>query len=292
MKILVLGGSGLVGSGIIEKIQGKFDLLTTYNKKEIISDIVSIKIHLPLDLSILKKFMEKEKPDVTINAIAYSNPDYCEDHQEEVFSLHVEMTEKIFEICSRINSKLIFISTDYVFDGKTGNYSEQDKTNPINYYGHTKDLAEKIVLKNPKNTVLRTALVYGHGNQVRFLKYVVDNLKSGKEVLAYNDIFSSATLLDEFVEAVEKVIKNNVSGIFHLSGSSCVSRYDFAKIIARKFSLDETLIKPISIKNANIKAKRPIKSCLDNTKCRNILGVNFSDINTGVSKVFNNTKNS
>ena len=292
LKILVLGGSGLIGNKILKKFKNQFDIISTHSNNPPSNNIHSIKISLPDDLLVLKNLIEKEKPDVVINAMAYSNLDFCEDHKKDTFLLHVEMTEKISSICENNVSKIIFISTDYVFDGKQNEkYNEDDEPNPINYYGHTKALAEKIVLKNPNNVVLRTSLVYGYGKRVRFMKYVLDSLKNGNEVFAYNDIFNSATNLEEFVESIEKVIEKNANGIFHTSGSTCVTRYDFAKIIARKFGFDESLIKSISIKESKVKAKRPVKPCLNNSKCSKILGYNFSNIELGVLKVLNEIKN-
>jgi dTDP-4-dehydrorhamnose reductase len=292
MKILVLGGSGLIGNKIFEKFKNRFDIISTHSNNPPSNNTHSIKISLPDDLLVLKNLIEKEQPDVIINAMAYSNLDFCEDHKKDTFLLHVEMTEKISLICKNICEKTIFISTDYVFDGKQNEkYNEDDEPNPINYYGHTKALAEKIVLKNPNNVVLRTSLIYGYEKRVRFMKYVLDSLKNGNEIFAYNDIFNSATNLDEFVESIEKVIEKNANGIFHTSGSTCVTRYDLAKIIARKFGFDESLIKSISIKESDAKAKRPVKPCLNNSKCSKILGYNFSNIELGVLKVLNEIKN-
>jgi dTDP-4-dehydrorhamnose reductase len=293
LKILVLGGNGLIGRKIVEKFKNKFDIISTYKNKPPSNNTQSVKVSLPKDIAILENLIEKMKPDIIINTMAYSNLDFCEEHKEETFLLHVKMTDEISSICSKINSKMIFISTDYVFDGKQyKKYTEDDKPNPINYYGHTKVLAEEIVLKDPKNVVLRTSLVYGYGERVRFMKYVIDSLKNGNKIFAYNDIFNSATNLDELVEAIEKVIKKDAKGIFHLVGSTCVTRYDFAKIIARKFGFDESLVKSISIKASNMKAKRPVKPCLDNSKCSKILGYNFSNIELGVLKVLNDIKKS
>ena len=292
LKILVLGGSGLIGRKILEKFKNQFDIISTHSNNPPSNNTHSTKVSLPDDWMILKNLIEKEKPDVVINTMAYSNLDFCEEHKKDAFSLHVEMMEKISSICSKTNSKVIFISTDYVFDGKQNKkYSEDAEPNPINYYGSTKVLAEKIVLKNPNNAVLRTSLVYGYGERVRFMKYVLDSLKNGNKVFAYNDIFNSATNLDELVESIEKVIEKDARGIFHTAGSTCVTRYDFAKIIARKFGFDESLVKPISIKESKVKAKRPVKPCLDNSKCSKILGYDFSDIESGVLKVLNDIKN-
>jgi len=293
LKILVLGGNGLIGRKIVEKLKNRFDVISTHNKKSPSKDIQSVKISLPKDFALLKNLIEKEKPNIIINTMAYSNLDFCEENKEEVFSLHVDMTDKISMICSKINSKVIFISTDYVFDGKQNKkYIENDTPNPINYYGESKLLAEKIVLKDSKNAVLRTSLVYGYGERVRFMKYVIENLKNQKKIFAYNDIFNSATNIDEFVESLEKVIENDAIGIFHMVGSSCITRYDFAKSIAKVFGFDESLVNPISIQESDVIAKRPLRPCLDNSKCSKILGYNFSDIDKGILKVLNDFKNS
>ena len=292
MKILVLGGNGLIGQKIVEKLKNQFDIISTHNKKLPSKNVQSVKISLPDDFILLKNLIEKEKPNIIINTMAYSNLDFCEENRDEVFSLHVDMTNKISTICSKINSKIIFISTDYVFDGnQEKKYTEDDEPNPINYYGETKLLAERIVLKDPKNVVLRTSLVYGYGERVRFMKYVIENLQNQKKIFAYNDIFNSATNIDEFVESVEKVIENDASGIFHMVGSSCITRYDFAKKIAKIFGFDESLVSFISIKESGLIAKRPVSPCLDNSKCSEILGYNFSDIDKGILKILNNFKN-
>lgn len=291
MKLFLLGGSGLVGNTILKKSLGSFDVISTYNNNKInIPNVRSIRISLPNDFNNLNDLIIKEKPDVVINTIAYSNVDFCESHKQDAYSLHVELTNRVSSICSKINSKLIFISSDYVFDGKKGSYTEDDIPNPVNYYGHTKKLAEELVLRNPKNSVLRTSLIYGWDKQVRFLNYVLNNLRDGKEVLAYEDIFNSPTLIDELVESILKVAETDANGIFHVVGSSCVNRFYFAKVITRSFKMDENLVKPIKIKETQPQAKRPINTCLNNTKARKILGIDFSTIEEGVYEVLKKSR--
>ena len=286
MKILVLGGSGLVGEHFTTNSKLN-DFITTYKNNETnFSNISSVKINLPQDWSKLEELILKEKPDVVLNSIAYSNPDFCETNREETYTLHVKISEKITTLCSKINSKIVFLSTDYVFDGKKGNYTENDKTNPINYYGHTKDLAEKIILKNENNLVLRTAMVYGSSSKVRFLRYVIENLKKDQEINTYDDISNSATLLDDLTNGISKAIESNASGIYHIVGSSCVSRFDFAKTVAKIFNFNENLVKPVSILSAKLKAKRPINPCLNNSKASKTFGIKFSSINEGIKQIY------
>ena len=286
MKILVLGGSGLIGDHFITNSKSN-DFITTYrNNVTNFSNVISVKINLPQDWPKLEELILKEKPDIVLNSIAYSNSDFCETNREETYMLHVKISEKITTICSKINSKIVFLSTDYVFDGKKGNYSENDKTNPINYYGHTKDLAEKIILKNENNLVLRTAMVYGLSSKVRFLRYVIENLKKDQEINTYDDIFNSATLLDDLTNGISKAIEFDANGIYHMVGSSCVSRFDFAKTVAKVFNFNENLIKPASIVSAKLKAQRPINPCLNNSKAVKTFGIKFSSINEGIKQIY------
>ena len=286
MKILVLGGSGLIGDHFITNSKSN-DFITTYrNNVTNFPNIISVKINLPQDWPKLEELILKEKPDIVLNSIAYSNSDFCETNREETYMLHVKISEKITTICSKINSKIVFLSTDYVFDGKKGNYSENDKTNPINYYGHTKDLAEKIILKNENNLVLRTAMVYGLSSKVRFLRYVIENLKKDQEINTYDDIFNSATLLDDLTNGISKAIELDASGIYHVVGSSCVSRFDFAKTVAKVFDFNENLVKPVSILSAKLKAQRPINPCLNNSKASKTFGIKFLSINEGIKQIY------
>ena len=286
MKILVLGGSGLVGDHFITNSKSN-DFITTYrNNVTNFSNVISVKINLPQDWPKLEELILKEKPDIVLNSIAYSNSDFCETNREETYTLHVKISEKITTICSKINSKIVFLSTDYVFDGKKGNYTENDETNPINYYGHTKDLAEKIILKNENNLVLRTAMVYGLSSKVRFLRYVIENLRENKEINTYDDIFNSATLLDDLTNGISKAIEFDANGIYHMVGSSCVSRFDFAKTVAKVFNFNENLIKPASIVSAKLKAKRPVNTCLNNSKAVKTFNIKFSSINEGIKRVY------
>ena len=286
MKILVLGGSSLIGNFFIHN-STDHEIITTFNKNKINTpNMISKKINLPDDWDKLQKLILEKKPDVILNTMGFSNSDFCETNLEKVYALHVQVTEKITTLCSKINSKIIFLSTDYVFDGQKGNYVETDETNPINYYGHTKNLAEKITLKNKNNLVLRTAMIYGSSPKVRFLRYVIENLSNNQEINTYDDIFNSATNLSELTNGISKAIEFNANGIYHMVGSNCVSRFDFATAVAKVFNFNEELIKPVSINSAKLKAERPVNACLNNSKAEKAFDIKFSSINEGIKQVY------
>ena len=288
MKLLVLGGSGLIGNALLKNSKNEFDILTTFHKNPIsIKNVRSFQYSFPNDLNNLRELLEKEKPDVLINTMGYSNIDFCELNKSDTEMLHVEVTEKICKLCENIGTKQIFLSSDYVFDGEKGNYSEDDVPNPVNYYGLSKLKAEQLILKNPINTIIRTSVIYDWDYRARFFNSVIKNLQNNQEVNATTDVYNSVTFLDNLVESIFKVITLNQNGIFHVVDSACVNRFEFAEMIAKIFRLDKNLIKTVSVQDEpkNI-AKRPKNACLNNSKAKKELGLNFNTIEEGVSRVF------
>ena len=201
MKILVLGGSGLIGNFFIHN-SINHEIITTFNKTKInASNAISKKINLPEDWAKLQDLILEEKPDVVLNSMAFSNIDFCEINKEEVYALHVKITEKITALCSKINSKIVFLSTDYVFDGKKGNYTENDETNPINYYGHSKDLAEKIL----RICNYEPEIIYDKSKPMGQSRRTLKNDKASK-ILGFKTI----TPLDEGLKSTINWVKNNI----------------------------------------------------------------------------------
>lgn len=288
MKVLVLGGSGLVGKSLLKLNNEKFDIIATYNKNQInVPKILSVKCSLPDDFNKLEETIRNEKPEVIVNAMGFSNIDFCETNKEESYQLHVKITEKISELVAMYNIKTIFLSSDYVFDGKKGNYTEFDIPNPINYYGKTKMEAEKIILKQPQNVVFRTSIIYDWDFRVRFFNYVIDNLKNQKEIETTYDVFNSVTLVDSLIKSIFLAIEKDVSGLFHVVDSTCVNRFEFAKCIAKIFKFDDKLIKKVSIDDIGVIAKRPKNTCLNNSKAKKSLGIKFRTLEEGIKQVLN-----
>ena len=237
MKLFVLGGSGLIGNELVKRASLSHKVTATYNNRNLILPNVStIKFCFPDDFENLKNLLIKEKPDVVINLIAHTNLDFCELNKKNAYELNVILTEKISNICNKIDSKFIHISSDYVFDGKNGNYKEDDETNPVNYYGYTKKMSEIMALKNSNTIVLRTSLIYDLKLESNFIKFVFEKLSGGEKIMVFDDILTTPTLLDELIESTLKIAANNNYGIFHISGETCISRFEFAKSIAKIFN--------------------------------------------------------
>ena len=285
MKLLVLGGSGFIGNEFIKKALLSPDILATYNHTNFINhNFLSIKFCFPDDFNMLEKVILNERPNVIINFIATTNLNYCENNQKNAFALNVSLPEKICKLSDKINCKFFHISSDYVFDGKQGNYNENDNTHPVNFYGYTKQLSEKIILANSNNVVIRTSLVYDFNSHTNFIKFVFDKLKKNEKVFAFNDVLTTPTFVDDLVDCILKIIVKNDSGLFHISGDECICRSEFAKIIAQKLGFSEELIIPVSVKSIKEKIIRPQNTCLNNKKFKEIYGVTFSTLNENIDR--------
>ena len=286
MRVLITGGSGLVADAVVRRLGVGCTAHLIYNSTPVTAAAArKSKIDLLLDDS-LYGIIGKEKPDAVIHAAAYSNVDSCEEKRAEAQRLHVGVTESICEAAAKASSKVVFFSTDAVFDGESAHkYRETDSTNPLSFYGRTKLDAEAKVLAHPENAVLRTTVVYGWHPRSRFTNWVLDSLRAGQGVTAYTDQNNTPTLADDLARAVELVMQKGTSGLFHAAGKTCISRFGFALLLARKFGLDESLVWRYTRESKPQAARRPENGCLDSSKLEQELGFEFSDIHSGIDSI-------
>ena len=287
-KILILGGSGLVGSVFANYAKSYYDLHLTFNDNQIINqDIDSTKINIITQIPELKKLILEVSPDVIINTIAYSSVDLCETNQHDADFLHVDIPKKILDFSSEIGSKMIYFSTDAVFPGELNKkYTEDDVASPVNYYGKTKLNAEKLILNHSQNnTVLRTAVIYGKHVRSRFTGWILSSLKNNQMVDPFIDQFNTPTLVDDIAKTLIKIIDENIHGLFHAAGPTCLNRYDFALLLAKYSKLNPELIKPVTKNDKKQLAPRPISTCLDSSKLEKLTKINFSDITHGIKQI-------
>jgi len=269
MKILLIGGSGLFGQAFIDLVEKtSYEIYATYNRNPLdFENAFQIDI---TDAIKVKQFIEKIKPDVIIHAAAFTNVDRCEIEKEKAYEINAKATENIAKVAKEINAKLIYISTDYVFDGKKGMYKEEDETNPVNYYGVTKLEGEKAVIKNCSDFIIaRTSVIYG-ANKKNFATWAIEELRKDNQIKIITDQWVSPTLNQDLAEQIYKLIEKNERGIFHAAGGERISRYDFVIKLAEVFGFDKKLVIPVISENMGWIAKRPRDSSLDVSKISNI----------------------
>jgi len=196
----------------------------------------------------------------------------------------VDGTANIVEGCIKVGAKLVFISTDYVFDGVKGHYSETDQPNPISFYGLSKLEAERIVrLRLPDSLVMRTSVLYGwHPHKLNFATWVIKELREQRTLRVVQDHINSPTLADNLATAIRAAIGRDSVGLLHVAGSERINRLDFARKIAKSLDLDEHLLVPVEMRDLGWVAKRPRDSSLNVGKAEKELGIELFGVDRGL----------
>ncbi len=225
-------------------------------------------------------------PSVVIHAAALSNVDLCETDQILARRLNVDATANIVEACRRSRSKLVFISTDYVFDGEKGSYAESDRVKPVNFYGSTKAEAERITAALSDSLIVRTSVLYGwHPSKLSFVTWVLKGLGQHEPLKVVNDHYNSPTFTDSLSRAIRVAIDREMKGVLHIAGAERVSRFEFARKIAGGFGLDETLLIPVEMRELGWVAQRPHDSSLDVGKAEKELGIELLGVDRGLEEM-------
>ncbi len=289
-KILITGASGLLGNWIVKFASKDYIVTPTDIVESPLSNVIKADI---TDLAALQILFQSAKPNTVIHTASETNVDKCEIEKDRAWKINVEGTRNIVEACRQTDAKLIYISTDYVFDGEKGMYSEEDTPNPLNFYGLTKLEGERQASKSsPNMAILRTSVLYGtHPTKQDFVTWVMTKLKQANEITVVDDHFNTPTLAQNLASMALEIAQRDLKGIFHTSGSERISRFDFARKIAVAFGLDDSLIKPIKMKElAAWIAIRPRDSSLNTVKIQRELKTQPLSINVGLSKLRNELK--
>jgi len=268
MRLLVTGGSGLLGSklGGISVNKG-YETFSGYYKNQSITG-VPVRCNILNKENIMKCF-EEIKPDVVVHAAANTNVDDCEENNDFAKKVNVDGTKYITNICELYDAFLIYVSSDYVFSGDRGMYNEYDECDPINYYGLTKYEAEKIVINaDVEWCIVRPSVIYDPTSikKKNFTLWVIIKIMEGKKVKVVTDQCVSPVLNKNLSEMILEIATKKYEGVYHLAGATPINRYDFTVLLADTLQLNKDLIEPVTSSEMEWLAKRPKNTSLDVTK--------------------------
>ncbi|HIC36206.1 MAG TPA: dTDP-4-dehydrorhamnose reductase [Candidatus Marinimicrobia bacterium] len=270
MRILITGAFGQLGSAFSRHLSEDFDIIRTgrsipHGKNGIILDV--------LNQIYFKEVIQATEPDLVINLAAMTPVDGCELNPNLAKEINIAGVQ---HLCDSFDGKIIHLSTDYVFDGENGPYSEDDPVCPLSVYGETKLVSERILLNhNPNHLVIRGNVIYDDSETTKasFLNWVVNSLKEKQEIQVVNDQVNNPTWTKSMADIIALCIEKDLSGIVHWGDADHLNRYDFAIKIAEKYVLDSKLIKAITTEELNQAAPRPLKSGLKSDKLVQALNV-------------------
>ena len=260
MRIFITGGGGLLGSKLAGMAQEQgHDVFSGYNRT-MPENGVALKLDLAVDNSI-QKAVDQAQPEIIFHTAALTDVDICEAERDLACRINARGTRALGEAAKKANAFLVYVSTDYIFDGLRGMYNEEEAPNPINYYGCTKLIGEKYA-----DCIARTCVIYGSSaasGKINFALWILEKLQKGEEIRIVTDQFVSPTLNTNLAGMLLEAGEQKREGIYHLAGATRISRYDFACKIADVFGLERSLIIPAKMTDLSWKARRPMDSSMD-----------------------------
>lgn len=258
---LIIGASGQVGEHLFQQaVTSGLEAIGTYYS-------FPVPGLYPLDLRRAEEvhsLLWKVRPAVVYVPASLTNVDYCESHPEESYAINVLSICNLVRVTKSLGVKLVYFSSDYIFDGKAGPYREEDSANPLSVYGQHKLLAEHyIALHSESYLIIRTTWVYGWERQGKnFVLRLIRNLKEGKEVKVPVDQVGNPTYGPNLAQAVLELVQREAVGVYNIAGPERVNRYAFACAVARAFGLDPSLIKGLPTEELGQTARRPLRGGL------------------------------
>lgn len=275
-RLYITGICGLLGSNIVKELSGMYDICGVDLSEEKIQGCQQECFDIR-DSGKLQESICNFQPDILIHTAAAINVDQCEVDRKFAYCLNVEVTKDIVRCCRENRIKLIYISTDAVYDGtKNDLYYEEDVTKPVNYYGKTKLLAEDEVRTLPGSLILRTN-IYGINIQKKqsFGEWVADSLIEGKDLKMFTDISFSPILVNELAEIIHLCIQRKLYGVYHACGTGSISKYDFGLAMKRIMQIETGSIMGTTSETMNFKAKRAKNMGMSNEMIKSKLGIDI-----------------
>lgn len=276
-KILITGSNGLLGQKLVALLanHSNHQLIATSLGTNRIRKIEGFEYH-SLDITdraAVNQMIDRVQPDVIINTAAMTNVDACESAKDDCWNLNVKAVEYLVEASERNQVHLIHLSTDFVFDGETGAYREEDVPRPVSFYGWSK-YASEVVLQQSKLknwSIARTIIVYGivedmsRSNVVLWAKGAMEK---GSPINVVDDQFRSPTLAEDLAQGCVLIAEKEANGIFHLSGKNTMSILELVRKVGEFFNLDTSIISPIKSESLGQTAQRPPRTGFDITKAQ------------------------
>ncbi|MEW6504686.1 MAG: SDR family oxidoreductase [Chloroflexota bacterium] len=274
MRILVTGASGLLGLNFALRYHTDHQVSGVVHRhplrnppfRQIVADLS--------DSQLLEAVLEQTQPEVVLHCAALANLDECERNPQRAFQVNVELPEMLARCAVRDGFRLVHLSTDAVFDGQRGEYTEEDTPNPLSVYACTKWQAEQRVLETCPQALVARVNFYGWSlsGQRSLGEFFFYNLKEGRPVKGFTDVIFCPLEATQLADLLLRLVEKEAAGLFHVVSRECQSKYQFGVNLARRFGLDERLIEPVSVMEGGLVARRSPNLSLRTDKLRTALG--------------------
>jgi dTDP-4-dehydrorhamnose reductase len=288
MRILITGASGLLGLNLALETTRRHTVFGTVNHHSLKTDAFTV---IQTDLLVpgaVERLLDTTKPDWIIHCAALANLDACEADPLLAQQLNTELPRTLARYVARSGARLVHVSTDAVFDGLRGDYSEGDIPTPVGEYSRTKLEGELAVADADPTAIIARVNFYGWsltGNR-SLAEFFFTNLRVHKRVMGFTDVFFCPLLANDLANILVRMLESNQSGLYHVVSSESLSKYDFGLRLAERFNLDGSLIIPSSVTQAGLKAARSLNLTLRSDKLVHALGEPIPNLSTGLDKFY------
>ncbi len=289
MRILVTGASGLLGLNLALETARRHTVFGTVNHRLLKTDAFRV---TQTDLTApgaVERLLEQIQPEWVIHCAALANVDACEAYPLLAQQLNTDLPHLLASHVARSGARLLHISTDAVFDGLRGDYSEEDTPTPACVYSKTKLEGERAVAEADPTAIIARVVFYGWSlddTRPSLAEFFFNHLSQGKRVNGFTDVFFCPLLVNDLAHILVRMLELKLSGLYHVVGSEAISKYECGKRLAERFSLDGSLINPISVSQAGLTAASSPKVNLRNDKLARALGQALPNISTGLDKFY------
>jgi dTDP-4-dehydrorhamnose reductase len=286
LTVLITGASGFIGARLSRLLATRCCVAGTYLTNEVVR-VAGVKYYRldVIDSDGVWKLVRDVQPDIVVHVAGTKDIGFCAEHREQAWLVHAVGTRNVVQACADVQARIVYISTDCVFDGAKELYSENDATDPFNVYGQVKLEGEKTVLTRGLDAaVIRASLLFGWCLPGQASNTVMDVIRSAQCHLPISlptTLFNTPLYVGEAVHAIGSIALSSLSGVFHVAGRERLSRFALALATARTFGLDTSEILPTE----STTGLRPLNSCLDPSGVEQALGVRFSSAQEGLERM-------
>ena len=282
-RMLVTGAGGLLGASFAIAASQLYSVAACFGRHHLIRDGVE---GFSLDLRRNDETMAllaRARPEIVVHLAALTNVDYCETHPGEAEEVNVGITERLAVWAAANGARFLLMSTDSVFDGRHGGYTENDEPHPLNRYAATKLAAERVVQASGLKHLIVRASIYGWNAQPKnsLAEWILSRLEAGQYVPGFTDVIFAPLLVNTLADIMLTMIRKGASGVYHVASRDAVSKFDFACAVAAAFGYADRLIVP-TVVGTSLKAPRPRNTALDAGKLQRELGVALSTVHEDI----------
>ncbi len=285
-RVLVTGASGLVGANLVLALSGSCRVSAVYHRHPVRAAGAESRRCDVTDAAAVSSLVRHVRPDWIVHAAALANVDECERRPEEARSVNVAATRNVAAAAAASGARMMYLSTDAVFDGRTGWYHEEHAPGPLNEYARTKLAGEEIARTVAPEAVIIRTNIYGWNMQPKesLAEWVLGRVIGGTPVDGFTDVYFCPLLVNDLAEVIRRMIQDNLSGVYHVVGSERCSKHVFARRLAGAFGLDPDLVRPASVADSSLQAPRPRDTSLSTDKVHRDLGIALPGLDEGLHR--------